>query len=103
MATASNLPGLGSGQRDLEIEHSVAEVKSSRPRVSIVVESPGYFDTIHLPLLLGRDFNDTDGVDGHKAAVLTRLARRVSGQAKPRLESASVFMTTTTSLETGSS
>ena len=72
MATASNLPGLGSGQRDLEIGHSVAEVKSSRPRVSIVVESPGYFDIIHLPLLLGRDFNDTDGVDGHKAAVLTR-------------------------------
>jgi predicted permease len=72
VAIASNLPGLGSGQRDFEMEHSVVEVKSSRPRVSIVVQSPGYFDTIHLPLLLGRDFNDTDGADGHKAAVLTR-------------------------------
>jgi hypothetical protein len=37
-----------------------------------VAQSPGYFDTIHLPLLLGRDFNDTDGVDSHKAAVLTK-------------------------------
>jgi hypothetical protein len=66
------LPGLGSGQRDFELEHSVAEVKSSRPRVSVVVQSPGYFDTIHLPLLLGRDFIDTDGSNGHKAAVLTK-------------------------------
>jgi predicted permease len=72
VATASNLPGLGSGRRDLEIEHSVVDVKSSRPRVSMVVLSPGYFDTIHLPLLLGRDFNDTDGADGRKAAILTR-------------------------------
>jgi putative ABC transport system permease protein len=72
VATASNLPGLGSGERDLELEHSVAEAKSSRPRASIVVQSPGYFDTIHLPLLLGHDFNDTDGADGHKAAILTR-------------------------------
>jgi hypothetical protein len=72
VATASNLPGLGSGQRDLEIEHSAVDVKSSRPRVSMVVQSPGYFDTIHLPLLLGRDFNDLDGADGHKAAVITR-------------------------------
>jgi predicted permease len=72
VATASNLPGLGSGERDIEIEHSALDEKSSRPRVSMVVQSPGYFDTIHLPLLLGRDFNDTDGVDGHKTAILTR-------------------------------
>lgn len=72
VAAASNLPGLGSGERDLEIEHSTMEVKSSRPRVSMVVQSPGYFNTIHLPLLLGRDFNETDGADGHKAAVLTQ-------------------------------
>jgi predicted permease len=72
VGATSSLPGLGSGQRDLEIEHSVADVKSSRPRVSIVVESPGYFDTIHLPILLGRDFNETDGTDGRKAAIVTR-------------------------------
>jgi hypothetical protein len=36
------------------------------------VQSPGYFDTIRLPLLLGRDFNEVDGTIGHKAAVLTR-------------------------------
>jgi putative ABC transport system permease protein len=71
VAAASNLPGLGSGEEDFEIEHSDAEVKSSRPRASIVVVTPGYFDTIHLPLLLGSDFKDTDGTTGHKAAVLT--------------------------------
>ena len=72
VAAGSNLPGLGSGQRDFEVEHSATEAQSSRPRVSMVMQTPGYFDTIHLPLLLGRDFNDTDGSDGHKAAILTR-------------------------------
>ncbi len=72
VAAASNLPGLGSGQREFEVEHSAGEVKSSRPRVSIVVQTPGYLDTIHLPLLLGREFNETDGTVSHKAAILTR-------------------------------
>jgi len=35
------------------------------------VQSPGYLDTIHLPLLLGRDFNATDGTANHKAAIVT--------------------------------
>ena len=72
VAIASNLPGLGSADRDFEIEHSTADPKAVRPQVSLVVQSPGYFDAIRLPLLLGRDFNDTDGTPGHKVAVLTR-------------------------------
>ena len=38
----------------------------------MIVQSPGYFDAIRLPLLLGRDFNNVDGSAGHKSAILTR-------------------------------
>ena len=72
VAIASSLPGLGSGQREVEIEHSAIDKKANRPQVAFVVQSPGYFDAIRLPLLLGRDFNDVDGTAGHKTAVLTR-------------------------------
>ncbi len=71
-AITSNLPGLGSGQREIEIERSTISTKANRPQVSYVVQSPGYFDAIRLPLLLGRDFSDRDGTANHKSAVLTR-------------------------------
>ncbi len=72
VALASNLPGLGSAERDVEIEHTVADPKAPRPAVSFVVDSPGYLAAIHLPLLLGRDFDERDGTANHKAAILTR-------------------------------
>jgi predicted permease len=72
VAIASNLPGLGTAEREVEIEHSAIDVKANRPQVSFVVQSPGYFDAIRLPLLLGRDFDDTDGTADHKSAVVTR-------------------------------
>jgi predicted permease len=72
VAITSNLPGLGAGQREIEIEHSTINTKANRPQVALVVQSPGYFDAIRLPLLLGRDFSDTDGTANRKSAVLTR-------------------------------
>jgi len=72
VAIASSLPGLGSGRREIEIEHSTIDTRTKRPEAEFIVQSPGYFDAIHLPLLLGRDFNETDGAAGHKSAVVTR-------------------------------
>ena len=72
VALTSNLPGLGAANRDTEIEQSTINDAAHRPSVSFVVQSPGYFDAINLPILLGRDFNETDGSANHKAAVLTR-------------------------------
>jgi predicted permease len=72
VAITSNPPGLGSAEREIEIEHSVVAVKANRPQVAFVVQSPGYFDAIRLPLLLGRDFDDTDGTANHKSAIVTR-------------------------------
>ncbi len=72
VAIVSSLPGLGSGRREVEIEHSVVDVKAKRPQAALIAQSPGYFDSIHLPLLLGRDFDDTDGTANHRSAILTR-------------------------------
>lgn len=72
VALVSSLPGLGSADREIELEHSAIDAKTKRPRISMIVQSPGYFDAIRLPLLLGRDFNNVDGSAGHKSAILTR-------------------------------
>ncbi len=72
VALTSNLPGLGAASREIEIEHSTISDAAHRPSASFVVQSPGYFDAINLPMLLGRDFNETDGTANHKVAVLTR-------------------------------
>ncbi|HEX3470773.1 MAG TPA: ABC transporter permease [Silvibacterium sp.] len=72
VALTSNLPGLGAASSEIEIEHSTVSDVAHRPSASFVVQSPGYFDAINLPILLGRDFNEIDGTANHKAAVLTR-------------------------------
>ena len=72
VAITSSLPGLGSADRQIEIEHSAVDAKANRPEAALVLQSPGYLEAIRLPLLLGRDFNDTDGMAGHKSAILTR-------------------------------
>jgi predicted permease len=68
----SNPPGLGSADTHIEIEHGPVVDAAHRPPVSFVVSSPGYLDTIRLPLLTGRDFNALDGTPNHLAAIVTR-------------------------------
>ncbi len=72
VALGSDLPGLGAATSQIEIEHSSVEDAAHRPSVSYVVRSPGYLEAINLPILLGRDFNETDGTANHKVTVLTR-------------------------------
>jgi putative ABC transport system permease protein len=71
VALTSDLPGTGSAERGIELEHESGVVKN-RPRVAMVVQTPGAFAAINLPLLLGRDFNALDGTENHHAAVVTR-------------------------------
>jgi predicted permease len=75
-AIVSNLPGLGAAHRDIEIEHAFISPGSARPQASLIVQSPGYLEAIHLPLLLGRDFDASDGSAGHKAAIVTLACAR---------------------------
>lgn len=73
-ALTSNPPGLGSAENPIEIDRQPVTDPAHRPGVAYITASPGYFSTIRLPLLLGRDFNATDGAANHRAAILTRDA-----------------------------
>jgi predicted permease len=73
VALGSDLPGLGANTQPIEIEHSAPIVDvTHRPTAAFVVQGPGYLDVINLPILMGRDFNETDGTANHRAAILTR-------------------------------
>lgn len=71
-ALTSNPPGLESAENPIEIEHQRPSDPGHRPVAAYVTASPGYLATIRLPLLLGRDFNPTDGTANHRSAIVTR-------------------------------
>jgi predicted permease len=73
-AIVSDAAGLGAARQQIELEHLPIANPAQRPWISLVAQSPGYFDTIRLPLLRGRNFNEIDGSDHHEAAILTRDA-----------------------------
>ena len=76
VAIASNPPGLGSADSNIEVEHTRLDDPAHRPPISFVVSSPGYLGTVGVPLLLGRDFNASDGSAHHQAAIFTLDAAR---------------------------
>jgi predicted permease len=43
-----------------------------RPNAGFLVQTPGYFAAINLPLQQGRDFNENDGAKGKEAAIVSR-------------------------------
>ncbi|MGH9573677.1 MAG: ABC transporter permease [Candidatus Acidiferrales bacterium] len=69
---SSSLPEMGAGGDRIEIEGQPVSDPLKGPSGSKLVQSPGYFNEIGLPLLRGRDFNETDGNAGKEAAVVTR-------------------------------
>lgn len=74
VSMVSTPPGLGAARQQIELEHAPIGEPSRRPWISFLAQAPGYFETIHLPLLEGRDFTDVDGSPQHAGAVLTREA-----------------------------
>jgi putative ABC transport system permease protein len=72
VAMASNLPGIWAGTRRVEIEDARLEDPARGPSAAVLVQSPGYFGAIDLPILLGRDFTDTDGAAGSRSAVVSK-------------------------------
>ncbi len=79
-AAASVIPvsGSSSGNR-VRLEGTATEVGSNINRVS-----PGYFDTMDIPILSGRDFNDRDTMSSPLAAIVNQtFAQQVTGGTDP--------------------
>jgi len=72
VAVASNLPGMWAESRHIEIERTNLANPAQGPSASVLVQFPGYFAAINLPILLGRDFNNTDGAAGRQSAIVTK-------------------------------
>jgi len=67
---ADDIPLDGNGSHQpIAIEGRPVVAMSEQPEVDVRLISPGYMSALHIPLLRGRDFNDTD-VAGRPGAVL---------------------------------
>ncbi len=71
-ATVNVPPQMGAMWRDFEIEGRPPVDPKHRPGGAFLVQLPGYFTAINLPLQQGRDFNDDDGAKGKETAIVSR-------------------------------
>jgi len=71
-AIVNDPPQMGAMGRDIEIEGRPPVDAKHRPVAALLVQLPGYFATINLPLQEGRDFTDDDGAKGKEAAIVSR-------------------------------
>ncbi|PYQ16717.1 MAG: hypothetical protein DMF80_03750 [Acidobacteria bacterium] len=77
-ALANVLPGrVGGSSRPIQIEGEPAFDRSNPPRVDDRAVSPGYFETLRLPILAGRGLEASDDEKARPVAVVSRsLAER---------------------------
>jgi len=68
----SNLPMQGALERKLELEDKPSQDAKSRPSVSMMVVSPGYFQALGISLIRGRVFTDEDGGTGKEAVIVNQ-------------------------------
>jgi len=71
-ALTSNPPMFGGSLRQLAVDGRPAPAVERPPEVTVVIISPGYFDTLGMRLVRGRSFNDTDGTPGHESAIVNQ-------------------------------
>jgi putative ABC transport system permease protein len=73
MATiVSNAPGSGGFGWRFEIEGQPVEDKERRPAVTGVLTTSGYFRLINMPLIRGREFDETDGTTGKETVIVNQ-------------------------------
>ena len=76
VSLAGTLPLSGAPEQRLTIAGAAQTDAESRPTVGTVAIAPRYFETLGLPLIRGREFQDEDGSDGHATAIVNeRLAQ----------------------------
>jgi putative ABC transport system permease protein len=76
VAAGTNVPFQGIWNRRLEVEgHTLPDAKDA-PFVNASVITPGYFKTLGVPLLEGRDFTEDDATTPRMTVVDETLAKR---------------------------
>ncbi|HZO56965.1 MAG TPA: ABC transporter permease [Bryobacteraceae bacterium] len=68
----SNLPGQGGSGWRTEIAGKLIAEERQRPMSTGIVAKPGYFGAVGLPLVRGRDFDESDGAPGKEAAIVSQ-------------------------------
>jgi putative ABC transport system permease protein len=71
-ALASAMPLGGGGRFRFEVEGRPQSDPKTRPQVSLVEISPGYFDVSGIRLQAGRDFDERDGAPGGEVAIINK-------------------------------
>jgi predicted permease len=95
----TSVPPFGVGRRGLELEGGpVRKPEEQAPQVCTITISPGFFETVGVQLLRGRNFVDTDGKPGAETVIINdklaaeffkgddpigRRIRFAQGQARP--------------------
>ncbi|MGI8732784.1 MAG: ABC transporter permease [Pyrinomonadaceae bacterium] len=76
-AATSTVPLSGGGWgRSLTVEGFPVLSVGQAPMIQHTVTTPGYFRTLEIPMIRGRDFNEWDAPDGEKVTIIDeRLAR----------------------------
>ena len=88
VSAGMQLPDRGGAATDalwpyLEIEGQPVS-KDARPRTALVANQPGYFSTLGIPLIAGRDFTDRDSLGApHVVIVNESLARAYFANENP--------------------
>src|ERR1700730_7016650 len=72
VALTTNAPGFGGFMRQLTLEGRTDVDADRRPEVTMVGISAGYFATLGVHVVRGRDFNKDDGRLGHEAALVNQ-------------------------------
>jgi len=66
-----NLPLDGGSNQPVAVEGQPAMALSEQPEVSVRVVTPGYFKTMRIPLLAGRDLSESDRKDSAQVVVIS--------------------------------
>jgi len=72
VALTTNPPGFGGFVRQLTVDGRPDIDADRRPEVTMVGITAGYFDTLGVGLVRGRDFRRDDGLAGHEAVIVNQ-------------------------------
>ena len=71
VGAVDDLPLTGGSNQPVAVEGQPAMALSEQPEVSVRVMTPGYFRTMRIPLLAGRDVSSSDGADSAPVVVIS--------------------------------